>query len=264
MTENQSQAGTSSRVIVHGWPLNAGSREDLVRELKTAVSEGPQAVFFCNVHMLMISQDDAALAEAMASANLLIPDGVPLAWLQRRLGHANSAVLRGYEAVRLLCAEAAASGKSVGFLGSTDEVLDAMAANLRHAYPGLEVALQYSPPISSEALVLDRAFMERINSQELFCLFVGLGCPKQEKWVARHAPELNCSLLAVGAAFGWLAGTTRKPPAWMERSGLGWLFRLVQNPRKMWHRYLVYNTRFIISSAVLLGRTNSGGKRPGS
>ena len=83
-------------------------------------------------------------------------------------------------------------------------------------------------------------------------LFVGLGCPKQEKWAARYGPELDCHVLAVGAAFDWLAGTTRKPPDWTEKAGLAWLWRLAQNPRRMWHRYLIYNTKFILKSAKLL------------
>ncbi len=220
-----------------------------------------KAVFFCNVHMLMLSQEDGDLESAMASADFVIPDGVPVAWLQRWLGEGSADVFRGYEAVEMLCSLAASSGRAVGFLGSTDKVLQGMTEQLKQRHADLNIDYLYSPPLLGEEIDPDPELVEQINSKNLACLFVGLGCPKQEKWVAAYGSHLNCNLLAVGAAFDWLAGTTAKPPAWMEQRGLAWLFRLAQNPRRMWYRYLIYNSKFVLKSAKLLTWDKLGMKK---
>lgn len=226
--------------------IEAGGKEALRSRLHDAISQGRQSVYFCNVHMLMLSQEEAMLASAMDTADLVIPDGVPISWVQHRLGVRNASVFRGYEAVNELCAVAANEGKSIGFFGSTEDVLSGLSANLKDQYRDLEIRyLKAPPPINIADLVVDDSLIETINSHNLNCLFIGLGCPKQEIWIKLYSPHLNCSLLGVGAAFDWLAGTIRKPPIWMEKYGLAWLFRLMQNPIGMWHRYLVYNSKFL-------------------
>lgn len=191
----------------------------------------------------------------MDRASLVIPDGVPVAWLQRKLGVSCAGVYRGYQAVEALCSAAAGTGQPVGFFGSTESVLAALIAQLSGRHPNLSVKFCRSPPLfSSLDIKVDSDLVKEINTRNLRYLFVGLGCPKQEIWIDKYADELNCSLLGVGAAFDWLAGTTSKPPGWMEQSGLAWLYRLIQHPRKMWYRYLVYNTKFIFASAQLLIR----------
>ncbi len=230
-----------------------GSVENLKSALLTLSSS--ESAFFCNVHMLMLSQEDSALAQAMDRATLVFPDGVPVAWLQRAAGHSEADVLRGYEAMELLCATAAVANEPIGLFGSTAEVLDALSSRLREKHLGLSIDFVHAPPhFSSLDFELDSSLIQEINSRRLRYLFVGLGCPKQELWIDRYASELNCTLLGVGAAFDWLAGATPQPPYWMEISGLAWLHRLVLNPRKMWRRYLKYNTKFVIASTKLLLR----------
>ncbi len=202
--------------------------------------------------MLMLAQKDDDLVAAMKAADFIVPDGVPIAWLQRRLGTGGAAVLRGYEAVNILCAQAAATGKPVGFLGSTEAVLEALSENLRQQHQGLEVGYLHAPPLMSDQFEVDSYLVKEINSQDLHCLFIGLGCPKQEKWIACYSPRLNCSVLAVGAAFDWMSGATKKPPRWVEHIGGAWFFRLLQDPRRMWHRYLIYNSLFVIKTVKLL------------
>jgi len=212
-----------------------------------------QSAFFCNVHMLMLSQENSVLARAMDRAQMVFPDGAPIAWLQRRMGYSQSHVLRGYEAVEILCADAAANNDRIGLYGSTDFVLDALVMQLSYRFPGLQIEFVTSPrQFSVSEIALEKSLVSEINAKNLRYLFVGLGCPKQEIWIDRYADELNCSLLGVGAAFDWLAGTTSKPPGWMEKAGLAWLFRLIQNPGGMWHRYLIYNSKFIFQSLKLL------------
>lgn len=209
-------------------------------------------MLFCNVHMLMLSQEDDDLASAMSMADFVFPDGAPIAWLQRRLGHKDADMMRGEWSVELLCEKAAEQGLSLGFFGATEDVVSALVKSLSCQFPGISIDYTYAPGVIGNPPGFDPELAESINTQQLDALFIGLGCPKQEKWATLYAPHLNCSLLAVGAAFDWLAGTTKKPPAWMERAGLAWLFRLIQNPSKMFHRYLIYNSKFIYQAAKLL------------
>jgi len=233
-----------------GRDVLCGPRESLEAQVLT-VRPG-QTALFCNVHMLMESQEDQDLAAAMDSADFVFPDGVPIAWLQRRLGCKSATVLRGYEAVRLVCERCSQTNVKVGFFGSTNAVISALSARIAAEFPNLEVGLSIAPPSLDQNIQFDWATAKQVNDSSVHILFVGLGCPKQEKWVHKYSPELNCGLFAVGAAFDWLAGTTPIPPAWMERSGLGWFHRLITNPRRMWRRYLIYNSKFIYRSIRLL------------
>jgi N-acetylglucosaminyldiphosphoundecaprenol N-acetyl-beta-D-mannosaminyltransferase len=212
----------------------------------------PATALFCNVHMLMLSLEDRELATAMAGASYVFADGVPVAWLQCRMNSGKNRVVRGYELMLELCKDAERAGKAVGLYGSSSMVISSLREKLHARYPNLEMTYCESPPFVSGVPELSVSEIERINAANLGCLFVSLGCPKQEKWATRYGPLLNCHVLAVGAAFDWLAGTILMPPKWMERFGLWWLFRLLQNPRKLWYRYLKYNSKFIYKTAKLL------------
>lgn len=216
--------------------------EEIVSQI---VMSPAQSAFFCNVHMLMLSQEDSALATAMDSADWVFADGVPVAWLQSRISGKSAKVIRGYEIMLAVCERAANTGETVGFLGSTKEVMNDLASKLQKQFEGLNVVYQYCPPFMKDELTSTQAELQSINDSGVKWLFVGLGCPKQEKWIARYKHDLNCHILGVGAAFDWLSGNVSMPPRWMESSGLGWLYRLLKNPLKMWHRYIIYNSKFI-------------------
>ena len=205
-----------------------------------------RSVFFCNVHMLMLAQEDAALAQAIGNADVVFADGVPVAWLQKRLSGKNASVIRGYEMTLAICERAAVQGEKVGFIGSTAAVMDALVARMRQRFEGLSVAFHHCPPLMEGELVSTQAELTALKESGIRWLFVGLGCPKQEKWVAQYFDELDCNVLAVGAAFDWLSGQVSKPPRWMEKLALGWFYRLLLNPAKMWHRYLIYNSKFVL------------------
>jgi N-acetylglucosaminyldiphosphoundecaprenol N-acetyl-beta-D-mannosaminyltransferase len=213
-----------------------------------------QSAFFCNVHMLMLSQDDPVLASAMDNADWVFADSAPVAWLQRRISGKDAKVIPGYKVVLAVCDRAARQGEKVGFLGSTPDVLNQLVSNLSARFEGLSVAYQYSPPFMRDELISSRKELKALKDSGTHWLFVGLGCPKQEKWISTYGNQLDCHALAVGAAFDWLSGTVKKPPDWMERFGLAWVFRLLNNPRKMWSRYLIYNTKFLIRTGVFLIR----------
>ncbi len=221
-----------------------------VAHLAATLAGGPnQAIFFCNVHMLMLAQEDEVLASALTDADVVFADGVPVARLQSRLSGKEARVIRGYEMMLAICRRAQQKGEKVGFLGSTPDVMASLVGRLTGQFEGLSVAFQYCPPFVRGELTSTAAELEALRDSGIRWLFVGLGCPKQEKWVARYKHELDCTVLAVGAAFDWLSGKAGKPPGWMERCALGWLYRLVVNPSKMWHRYLIYNTKFLVKAS---------------
>ncbi len=154
-----------------------------------------------------------------------------------------------------VCERAARKGDKVGFLGSTDEVMKSLVSNLCERFEGLNVVYQYCPPFMKDQLTSTQEEIQSIKDSKVKWLFVGLGCPKQEKWIANYKDELNCNILGVGAAFDWLSGLEKMPPHWMESSGLGWLYRLINNPLKMWRRYFIYNSKFLVRViGMLAGR----------
>ncbi len=205
-----------------------------------------QTVFFCNVHMLMLSQEDLVLAEAMDNAGWVFADSAPVAWLQRRISGKNAKVIPGYKIMLAICQRAASNGEKVGFLGSTPNVMEQLVKNLTERFDGLCVTYQYCPPLMQGELISTQEELQTLNGSDTKWLFVGLGCPKQEKWIYKYNSELRCNVLGVGAAFDWLSGLTSKPPRWMEKYALAWLYRLFQDPVRMWHRYMKYNTKFMV------------------
>jgi len=228
------------------------------RDLDLLVSEiadrPSKSVFFCNVHMLMLSQEDKALADAMNISDLVFADGVPVAWLQHRLSGKEANVIRGYEIMLAVCKRATALGEKVGFMGSTNDVMNGLLKNLIEKFEGLHVAYRFCPPFMQGELTSTEAELNTLKASELKWLFVSLGCPKQEKWIAKYKGELDCNIFGVGAAFDWLSGEASMPPKWMERFALAWLYRLLHNPVKMWHRYLIYNSKFMVKAIRVMIR----------
>ena len=215
--------------------------------LVSGLADSPnQSVFFCNVHMLMLGQDDKVLANAMDNADIVFADGVPIAWLQSQLTDKDAKVVRGYEIMLTVCEKAAKNGEKVGFYGSTPEVIKSLIDNLCIQFDDLKIAYQMCPPFEEGEVVSPVEDLQAINESEITWLFVGLGCPKQEKWIDKYNSELRCNVLGVGAAFDWLSGLTNKPPKWMEKYALAWIYRLFQDPAGMWHRYMKYNTKFML------------------
>lgn len=234
--------------------INLEEDRDFERLVSELASRQNLSVLFCNVHMLMLSQEDSKLAKSMDSASWIFADGVPVAWLQRHLSGKDAQVIRGYEIMLAVCERAARTGEKVGFIGSTLDVMKDLVRNLAKRFEGLPVAYQYCPPLMKEELISSQADLQVVKDSGIKWLFVGLGCPKQEKWIAKYGNELGCHVLGVGAAFDWYSEAIKKPPRWMERLALAWLYRFLQNPLKMWYRYMIYNIKFILkSSRYLLG-----------
>ncbi len=203
---------------------------------------------FCNVHVVVTLQHEAAFAEAVAQSDMALPDGMPVAWMLRRFGFPQQQRINGPDFMRDYCALAERNGTPVFFYGSTPHTLEAIRAWIGVMFPGLKVAGMLSPPFRTLLPEEDEEIVAQINASGARVVFVGLGCPKQELWMAAHRDRINAVMVGVGAAFDYHAGTLERAPIWMQQRGLEWLYRLYKEPRRLWKRYLVSNTLFALGA----------------
>lgn len=209
-------------------------------------------VVLANVHVVVTATQDADFGRTVAAADLATPDGAPVAWMLRRLGHTGQQRVSGPDLMWTLLGRCAAEGLPVYLYGSTPETLAALQTRAAQAFPGLQVAGAESPPFRALTAEEDEAAVQRINASGAGLVFVGLGCPKQEHWMLAHRGSINAVMLGVGAAFDFHAGTVSRAPLWMREHGLEWLHRLASEPRRLWKRYLVTNTLFVLLAAKQL------------
>jgi N-acetylglucosaminyldiphosphoundecaprenol N-acetyl-beta-D-mannosaminyltransferase len=204
-------------------------------------------VCFCNVHSLVSAQSDPLLYGALSKADLALPDGAPIAWVMRRRLWPDQVRLNGPDVMWMLLAEAAQKKLSVYLFGSTTETLLQLIQNIKTAFPLLIIAGFSAPPYAIGAIDLARAASDaqRINQSGAHLVFVGLGCPKQEKWMALQHKQINAVMLGVGAAFDYHAGTLQRAPLSWQSYGLEWLFRLTQEPYRLLPRYVITNSLFL-------------------
>jgi N-acetylglucosaminyldiphosphoundecaprenol N-acetyl-beta-D-mannosaminyltransferase len=222
---------------------------------------GYESRYICiaNVHMLMETNDSPSFREVVNNADLVVPDGMPLVWMMRLKGQQDQQRVYGPTLMLHVLESAARVGIPVGFYGGEAEVLKMLVERMQARYASLNVAYVFSPPFRGMSPEEDVEIVERINQSGARILFVGLGCPKQEMWMAEHCGKVNAVMLGVGAAFDFHAGVKPQAPAWMQRIGLEWLFRLMTEPRRLWKRYLYHNPRFIVlATADLLGMLKQG------
>jgi N-acetylglucosaminyldiphosphoundecaprenol N-acetyl-beta-D-mannosaminyltransferase len=231
-------------VFVDALPQEAA----LARILAWGRDRQSRFVTFSNVHVVTTGSRDEDYGRVLAGADLALPDGAPVAWMLRRLGFPGQPRLAGPDLTWLLCGRCEALGLPVYFYGSTPETLAALRERLHSAFPALRIAGMESPPFRPLSDAEDAQAVARINDSGAGLVFVGLGCPKQERWMAAHRGRVNSVMLGVGAAFDLHAGTARRAPPWMRRAGLEWLHRLASEPRRLMKRYLVTNTLFVVDA----------------
>jgi N-acetylglucosaminyldiphosphoundecaprenol N-acetyl-beta-D-mannosaminyltransferase len=204
-----------------------------------------RTLVFANVHVVMESFDDADLRKHLNAADIVAPDGVPLVWALKLLGNKEASRVYGPDCTLAMMEAAAANGIPVGFYGGTPGVLEKLSDVGRRLFPGLQIVVAISPPFRDLTEDEDEAFVRQIIDSGVRILFIGLGCPKQEKWMMNHVNRIPAVMFAVGAAFDFIAGNKRQAPRWMMRSGTEWLFRLATEPRRLYRRYLKQNPRFL-------------------
>ena len=216
--------------------------DDIVR--LAVMGEGGY-VCVANVHMTMEAYDDPEFSNVVNSARIVTPDGMPLVWALKLLGVKDATRVRGPDLMLDICAAAERENVPVGFYGGTPASLDDLQNYLSGKFPGLKIAVAISPPFRALSDDEEAEYINRIKSSGARILFVGTGCPKQEKWMARHSDDLSSVMLGVGAAFDIFSGRKKEAPRWMMNCGLEWFFRLCSEPGRLWKRYFKHNPRFV-------------------
>ena len=214
--------------------------EQMMLILRWAKTRASKAVCLANVHMLMEARRNPWYKNVLQKADLVTPDGKPLVLMLRRLGIMEQNQVAGMDVFENLCDLAEKAGISVYFLGSTPEILDKMQRRISEEYPILKVAGMKSIPFMSVDEVRttrDESLIEEVNSSGAGIVFVCLGCPKQEAWMAQYQGSIKGVMIGVGAVFAMYAGLTPRAPHIIQEAGMEWLYRLVQEPRRLWHRY---------------------------
>lgn len=221
-----------------------------------------------DVHGVMACQTDDALRRIHAEAGMVTPDGMPLVWLSRRHGHPETNRVCGPDFMLELCEHSRDRGYRHFLYGGAPGVVEDLKANLETRFPGLCIAGTYSPPFRPLTEQEDAEVVDMINAVRPDIVWIGLSSPKQEYWMAAHKGRIDAAaMIGVGAAFDFHAGRQKRAPAWMQRSGLEWSYRLMSEPRRLWRRYLVMAPRFLLLLAreelkALTGRSTPGRPTP--
>lgn len=210
-----------------------------------ATAGHPGYVVAAPVHNIMEAVDSTEHCRILNEASLVVPDGAPVAWALRMRGFKDQGRVAGPDLMLEVCKLSAQRKIKIGFFGSSDECLDLLKQKLPEKCPGIEIVYAYSPPFRELTDVESDAVFSQIASNGCQILFVGLGCPKQERWMGANTHRTSAMLLGVGAAFDFHAGLLERAPGWMQRSGLEWFYRLVKEPKRLWLRYLRHNPRYV-------------------
>jgi N-acetylglucosaminyldiphosphoundecaprenol N-acetyl-beta-D-mannosaminyltransferase len=219
-------------------------------------------VCVCNVHTVMASHEDLELRSALLGSSMNVPDGQPLVWAINSLGHSLAGRVYGPELMARSCAHAATTGQRLYLYGGRNQgALVQLALNLRQRFPGVRIVGGYSPPHRALTAEEELAVAEEINGSLADVVWIGIGVPKQEKWMARMRPLLAAPvLIGVGAAFDFHAGLVPQAPNWLQEAGLEWAYRLAHEPRRLWRRYVRYNPRFLSAFARQFARHQRDGQ----
>jgi N-acetylglucosaminyldiphosphoundecaprenol N-acetyl-beta-D-mannosaminyltransferase len=203
------------------------------------------------VHAVMVAQRDEEMKRALLGSTLTVPDGMPLVWAANALGENLPHRVYGPELMRRYSQRCATQGHRVWLYGGRDQGhLVQLALRLRQQNPGIKIVGGYAPPFRPLTQEEEDALVEQVNQAKPDVLWVGIGVPKQEKWMAHIRERLEVPVMcAVGAAFDFHAGRISQAPAWMQDRGLEWTYRIAQEPRRLLPRYLYYNPRFLIAFA---------------
>lgn len=211
------------------------------------------------MHGVTEAQHDPAFKKILNAADMVVPDGMPLVWVGRLRGHQLRRRVYGPELMLSFCEQTASKGYRHYFYGGALGVAEKLATVLQARFPGLQVSGIYAPPFRPLTQEEDEDVVATINRAAPDIVWVGLSTPKQERWMFEHRARLRAPvLIGVGAAFDINANSKKQAPAWMREHGLEWLFRLLQEPRRLWKRYLIYGSEFLLLEALeLLGLRRS-------
>lgn len=216
--------------------------EDIINK---GINHQSSYVCIANVHMNIEAYRDANFANVVNDANLITPDGMPIVKALKWLYGIQQDKVSGPDLMPRLLEEASLQNLKVFFYGSTEEVLELLKIYCQEKYPSLQIAGMISPPFRALTIEEEQEYIDTINNTGTNILFVALGCPKQEKWMASMKGRIHAVMLGVGGAFPMLVGVEKRAPLWMQRYMLEWFYRLMQDPRRLFKRYFITNNLFI-------------------
>jgi N-acetylglucosaminyldiphosphoundecaprenol N-acetyl-beta-D-mannosaminyltransferase len=208
--------------------------------------DGSHSIAATSMHGIVEAQHDPSFKDVLNATDLVVADGMPLVWLGRRQGHPLRRRVYGPDLLLAFCEDSAGQGYRHFFYGGEPGVAERLAESLKTRFRGLNVVGTYSPPFRQLSANEDEEIVEMIGRAAPDVLWVGLGAPKQERWIHEHKSRLRVPVVVgVGAAFDMLSGRRKQAPRWMRERGLEWFFRLLHEPRRLWRRYLIYGSQFI-------------------
>lgn len=233
--------------FILGCFINAGSWDENINRIhRWSAARESRYVCICNVHSVVTARQDSEFRNALINADMATPDGMPITWMLRQMGFPNQQRINGPDLMWNYCELAERMNESIFLYGSTQKTLDNLQRQLHISFPKLVIAGTCSPPFRSLSDEEDAEISSSINNSGAQVVFVSLGCPKQELWMQAHRGKINAVMIGVGAAFDYHAGTIKRAPLWMQHRGLEWLHRLYSEPRRLWKRYMVTNSIFIV------------------
>ncbi|WP_207494065.1 WecB/TagA/CpsF family glycosyltransferase [Aridibaculum aurantiacum] len=223
-----------------------GYQEFLKNIIANALEHKSEYICVANVHMLVEAHNDPAFAEVLEKANVVTPDGMPLTWAMKLLYGFKQDRVAGMDLLPDLLLKAEDTQLPVFFYGGTKEMLDQTKQYLSVHFPKVDVAGMYSPPFRKLTEAENDEVVKMINGSGAGLVFVALGCPKQEKWMASMKGKIHAEMIGIGGALPVMVGMQKRAPLWMQKNGLEWLFRFSQEPKRLFKRYAVTNTQFIM------------------
>lgn len=221
------------------FPITALTFENQIQTiLKWAIARESKTVCVANVHMLMEAHWNPEFARVLKKADVVTPDGMPLVWMMRRMGARSQDRVAGMDILQRLCQLAQRQNVSVFFLGSQTEILAKMRQRLEQEFPNLKIAAMEALPFRPLTEAEDADLIKKINKSGAGLVFVSLGCPKQENWMAQHKGKIQAVMIGVGGVFPVYAGIHKRAPRLIRELGFEWLYRWIQEPRRLWSRYM--------------------------
>ncbi|WP_433021638.1 WecB/TagA/CpsF family glycosyltransferase [Kribbella sp. CA-294648] len=239
---------TEPRVDVLGIHVSVTHMDHTVETFARWIDDGERhLVCVSDMNALLHARADGRLTEVYNTSGMTLPDGMPLVWAGRKAGFEQMARVCGPDLIERVMAEAEQRGWTHYFYGGADGVPEKLRDNFVAKHPDLKVVGAYSPPYRALTEAEDAEIVERLNAAEPDIIWVGLGAPKQERWMAEHRDRLDAAILiGVGAAFDFHTGRVDRAPQWMQRSGLEWSYRVYKEPRRLWRRYVLGIPRFAV------------------
>jgi len=228
------------RLDLFGVQIDCVDRATAVERIRGFLTAGtPHQVITVNLDFLHKAEHDSEFRATINEADLAVADGMPIVWISRVLGTPLTERVTGVELVEESCRLAAQTGRGVFFLGAGPGVAEAAARRARDRHPGL-IVQAYAPPLGPITLDENESTIEMIRKAQPSFLFVALGAPRQDLWIREHRERLGVPVaMGVGCVLDLLAGAVRRAPSWMQATGFEWTYRLMQEPRRLWRRYLL-------------------------